>query len=149
MAMLTDVRRRLTPRGQRALDQERARRVDMVMQLVERLVYDLGLLISGADVDLAAYVERTAAERVHRAVAPALTGMGAIQPDFGDFAQVTVEGDILGDTDPVRATVEFNDRSVRVNSSGAVILRLRRQIRLLLLLDPTLVVVRDLRVEVL
>lgn len=146
--MLSAGRARLRLRGAAAADEERAARIDLVMQLVGRLVYDLGLLISGSSVALDAYVDRLAVERLNDAVAPALAADdGAIRPDFGEFAQVTIDGDILDATAAVRATVEFDDRSVRVNAAGAVVSRLRRRVRLMLLLEPALTSVNDVRVE--
>ena len=43
-----------------------------MLALVERFVYDLGLLIAGEPVDLTDYVDAASAARLHEAVRPAL-----------------------------------------------------------------------------
>ncbi len=95
------------------LDAKRAERVTRVLELVERFVYDLGLLISGEEVELGAYVDAGCADRLRTALRPALVAGTVTRPDFGEYAQVCIEGDVLDLSVPVRTVVEFDDRSTR------------------------------------
>jgi hypothetical protein len=117
------------------------------MRLVERFVYDLGLLIGGQVGDLDGYVAAGVRARLRSALGPALTG-GATRPDFGEYAQVRIEGDLLDLSEAVRAVVEFDDRSTRADGHGAVVTRSRRRVQLELLLDPAVAMVLDYRVEI-
>jgi hypothetical protein len=134
--------------GRRDLDTRRGQRVTRVLELVERFVYDLGLLISGEQVDLGAYVDATVAERLRAAVRPALEAGAVTRPDFGEYAQVRIEGDVLDLSLPVTTVVEFDDRSTRLHEGDAAPLQVRRRVRLQLLLDASLCRVLDHRVEV-
>ncbi|MGH7722841.1 MAG: hypothetical protein ACRENL_08440 [Candidatus Dormibacteria bacterium] len=128
-------------------DARRSRRVAAVLQLVERFVYDLGLLIGGRAVDLDTYVEPVAATRLRDALEPALAAGAVTQPDFGEYAQVRVEGDLLNLAEPVRAVVEFDDRSTRLDGTGGAMVRLRRRVRLQLVIDPAVTMILDHRLE--
>jgi len=129
------------------LDARRAQRVTRVLELVERFVYDLGLLIAGDPVDLDGYVEATSARRLGDAVRPALVGGAPTRPDFGEYAQVRIEGDLLDQSAPVRTVVEFDDRSRLVGETGSTPVHARRRVRLHLLLDPGISRVLDHRIE--
>lgn len=134
--------------GHRDADDERGRRSALVMEIVDRFVFDLGLLVSGSTVDLDGYVAPGPASRLRDAAQPGLGGTLTTQPDFGEYAQVRIEGDLLDVTAPVRAVVEFEDRSTRVDHQGRAVARIRRRVRLLLLLDPGIARVIDHRVEI-
>ncbi len=129
-------------------DARREQRVALVLPLVEQFVYDIGRLIAGHDVHLRAYVAEPAAARLRHALKPLQREEGSIRPEFGEYAQLRIEGDLLNTSAPVRCLVEFEDRSVRLDSSGAAVRRSRRRIRLLLILDPTISTVVDHRLEV-
>jgi len=139
---------RLRRPGGRNADAERSRRTAAVSELVERFVYDLGLLIAGRDTDLDAYVEPATARRMRDAVQPGLRGELSTQPHFGDYAQMRIEDDLLDMARPWRAEVEFQDRSVQVARAGRTVARRRRRIRLVLLIDPTLTRVIDHRLDI-
>jgi len=128
-------------------DARRSSRVTEVLQLVERFVYDLGLLIAGRAVDLDAYVDAAVATRLHAALAPARTSGAVIHPDFGEYAQVVIEGNLLDLSQPVQAIVEFDDRSTWSDREGGVVRRSRRRVRLRLTLDPAVTTVLDHRIE--
>lgn len=143
-----NLRRVLNTRGAvRDADARRSRRVGEVMRLLERFVYDLGLLIGGHAGDLDAYVEPGVRARLRSALTPIDTG-GTTRPDFGEYAQVRIEGDLLDLSESVRAVVEFDDRSTRADGRGEVVTRWRRRVRLELLLDPAVATVLDFRIEI-
>ena len=125
----------------------RAARVTQVLALVDRFVYDLGRLIAGETVDLAEYVDAACVERLRGAVQPALRAGTATRPDFGEYAQVRIEGDLLDVSHPVLTVVEFEDRSTRLDADGFAAVHLRRRVRLRLLLDNSLSRVIDHRIE--
>jgi hypothetical protein len=131
------------------LDSRRAQRVALVLELVERFVYDLGLVIAGEPVDLAGYVEAVPAARLCEAVRPALSSGVRTRPDFGEYAQVRIEGDILETSVPMVVIVEFDDRSTRLDDEGFAAFQSRRRVRLHLLLDGAAARVLDHRIEVL
>ncbi|MDQ6848169.1 MAG: hypothetical protein M3019_11420 [Candidatus Dormibacteraeota bacterium] len=116
-----------------------------VLELVERFVYDLGRLIAGEQVDLDGYVDANSARRLSDAVRPALVAGTATRPDFGEYAEVRIEGDLLNQSVPVRTDVEFDDRSKLLGGSAP--LHARRRVRLQLLLDPGISRVLDHRIE--
>jgi len=126
----------------------RSRRVAEVSQLVERFVYDLGLIIAGRVVHLEHYVEAAVARRLRDALEPALAAGAVTRPDFGEYAQLRIEGDLLDLSESVRTVVEFDDRSTRSDGRGEVMARSRRRVRLHLLIDPAITTVLDHRVEI-
>lgn len=117
------------------------------MAIVERFVFDLGVLASGHTADIDEYVEPSIAARLRRAMQPGLHGRLTTRPDFGEYAQVRIDGDLLDSTAQVRTVVEFDDRSTRVDREGRAVLRCRRRVRLLLLLDPAITRILDQRLE--
>jgi hypothetical protein len=70
------------------------------------------------------------------------------RPAFGEYAPVRIEGDLLDPATPVRAIVEFEDRSSRVDGQGRALAGPRRRVRVLLLPDAALTRVVDYRIEV-
>jgi hypothetical protein len=144
---VTALRGRLGRRTRLDLDAERQQRVTRVLALAERFVYDLGLVIAGEQVDLSEYVEPGSADRLHDAVRPALEAGAVVSPDFGEYAQVRIHGDVLDSSIPAWTTVEFDDRSTRLDgvSSSA---HGRRRVRVQLLLDADISRVQDYRIEV-
>jgi hypothetical protein len=132
----------------RRADDARSRRVAGVLAVVERFVYDLGLLSAGDSVDLESYVDGPAAERLRHALRPAAGAEVSTRPDYGEYAQVRIEGDLLDPDGPVLTVVELDDRSTRVDANGNAVLRLRRRLRLLLVLDPASFRVLDHRLEI-
>lgn len=145
---MKSVRQLLSMSGRRSEDDERDRRTTMVMSLIDRFVFDLGLLAAGQDADIESYVAAEVAARVRTAIRPALDCGLSTRPDFGDYAQVRIEGDLLDIAGPVRAVVEFDDRSVRVDPQGRTVSRMRRRVRILMLLDAAITRVVDQRLEI-
>ena len=110
-------------------------------------MYDLGLLIAGEQVPMTEYVEAASAERLREAVRPALEAGSKTRPDFGEYAQVRIEGDLLDLSVPVWTVVEFDDRSTRLDAAGLATSHARRRVRLQLLLDGAVSRVLDHRIE--
>ena len=129
------------------LDAARAQRVAKILELAQRFVYDLGLLIAGEQVDLSDYVASGSADRLRDALRPALVAGAMTSPDFGEYAQVLIQGDVLDTSIPVRTIVEFDDRSTRRDGLDAPV-HARRRVRVRLLLDADVGRVLDHRIEV-
>ncbi|MFI5312821.1 MAG: hypothetical protein ACHQ06_01500 [Candidatus Dormibacteria bacterium] len=132
----------------RSDDDERDRRTTLVMGLLDRFVFDLGLLAAGCDADIESYVAPGAAQRLRAAMRPGLAAGLTTRPDFGEYAQVRIEGDLLDSGATVRAVVEFDDRSVRVDVQGRTVSRIRRRVRILVLFDAAVTRVVDHRLEI-
>ncbi len=129
-------------------DDDRDRRTTLVMSLVDRFVFDLGLLAAGQEADIESYVAADMAARLRTAMRPGLTTGLTTRPDFGEYAQVRIEGDILDTGPTVRTVVEFDDQSIRVDARGRTVTRLRRRVRILLLFDPAITRVIEYRLEI-
>lgn len=118
------------------------------MRLVDRFVFDLGLLAAGREPDIETYVAADIAARLRTAMRPGLAAGLTTRPNFGEYAQVRIEGDILDTDAAVRTVVEFDDQSIRVDAQGRTVTRLRRHVRLLLLFDPAITRVIEHRLEI-
>jgi hypothetical protein len=116
--------------------------------VVEQFVYDLGLLIAGTSVDLERYVDAASAARLRAALGSETSSVPTTRPEFGDYAQVCIEGDLLESDQVIRVVAEFDDRSTRMDARGRTVSRSRRRIRLRLLINPPATRVLDYRVEV-
>jgi hypothetical protein len=128
-------------------DALRERRVALALELIERFVYDLGLLIGGHRVELDDYVAPATVSRLHDALQPLQSAGSIVRVEFGEYAQVRIEGNVLEHAAPLKSVVEFEDRSARIDEDGNPIVCARRRIRLCLVLDPQLARVLDHRVE--
>jgi hypothetical protein len=140
----TRVRGRLS-RGD--ADARRTQRVGDVLRLVERFVYDLGMLLAGNTADLEPYVEATVAARLRTTLQRVQRSGRAMRPDFGDYAEVRISGDVLNLAQPVQVAVEFDDRSTWSASPVEAAIRARRRVRLELVFDAAITTVLDHRVE--
>jgi hypothetical protein len=80
-------------------------------------------------------------------VRPALEAGSRTRPDFGEYAQVRIEGDLLDLAVPVWTVVEFDDRSTQLDEAGMATSHARRRVRLQLLLDGAVSRVLDHRIE--
>jgi hypothetical protein len=70
-----------------------------------------------------------------------------MRPDFGDYAEVRISGDVLNLAQPVQVAVEFDDRSTWSASPVEAAIRARRRVRLELVFDAAITTVLDHRVE--
>ncbi len=117
-----------------------------------RALPDLGFALSlgvigGHPVDLDEYVAPTTVSRLQGALRPLRSAGSILRVEFGEYAEVRIEGDVLDRTSPLRSVVEFEDRSVRIDEDGRPVVRARRRIRLSLVLDPEVTRVLDHRLE--
>lgn len=135
--------RKKTDLGGPTQDEVRERRLDAVKQLAERFTYDLGLLIAGHPVRLEDYVEPGAAQRLRASIEPFLATGDAMRPNFGEYGELRVEGNLLADTAPIYAHVEFDDQSVRETANGDLIPMGKRRMLLSLVIDPSATRVHD------
>lgn len=128
-------------------DELRDRRLESVTRLAERLVYDLGLLMAGHAAPLEEYVATAVADRLRASLAPFLATGDAMRPNFGEYGELRIQGDLLAAARALSVDVEFNDQSVRETRDGELVPAERRRIRLTLSLDPNLHRVTDLRLR--
>jgi hypothetical protein len=119
------------------LDDLREQRLDDIKALAERFTYDLGLLMAGHDVNFEEYVNPPVAARLRASMEPFLATGDAMRPNFGEYGDLRVEGDLAGGRDPVMAYVEFEDQSIRETAGGDLIPVPRHRMNLTLTIDPT------------
>lgn len=124
-----------------------AERLDIIKELAERFTYDLGLLIAGHDTALADYVDGRAAARLQEGVEPFLASGEAMRPDFGEYAELRILGD-LSSASLVESVVEFEDRSVRETVDGRLLSTAARRLQLTLMVDLAAKRVLDYRLRV-
>ena len=124
-------------------DDVREQRLEDIKKLAERFTYDLGLLIAGHPVELEAYVAPGPAQRLRASLEPFLASGDAMRPNFGEYGELRVEGDLLNLDDPIRAHVEFDDQSVRETAKGELIPIPRRRMLLTLIIDRNCRSVQD------
>ena len=117
-------------------DEIREQRLEAVKQLAERFTYDLGLLIAGHQVNFDAYVAPDASARLRASVEPFLASGDAMRPNFGEYGELRVEGNLLDMSMPIHAYVEFDDQSVRETSAGELIAMGKRRMQLTLVIRP-------------
>jgi hypothetical protein len=119
----------------------REQRLDRIRDAVEQFTYDLGLLIAGHDAPSeSSHRELTA--KLQRQLGPFLDAGHAMRPDFGAFGDLRIEGDLLQSSQPVLATLEFDDRCARETADGLVVPARGRRLRatLQIAVDPVHIV---------
>jgi len=119
------------------LDDIREQRLDDIKALAERFTYDLGLLIAGHEVNFEEYVNPPVADRLRAGMEPFLATGDAMRPNFGEYGDLRVEGNLVNATRPIMAFVEFEDQSIRETANGELIPIPRRRMSLTLTIDPT------------
>jgi len=128
---------------ERRLEQDRARerRLELVIGLVDRLIYDIARMCAGHAVVMDDYVLPAVSRRLSDAVRPFLERGRVLHPDFGTHAELRVEGDLLQSMRPVLATVEFDDASAMEDFGGELRVVPNRRITMhaLISLDHSLV----------
>ena len=70
-----------------------------------------------------------------------------MRPNFADYAEVRIAGDVLDLAEPVRAVVEFDDRSSWSAGPEHPAVRARRRVRIELLFDAAITTILDHRIE--
>lgn len=123
----------------------REARIAELLELAERFVYDVGLLLAGDRAGIDAYVAPGSVARL-RTTLGALGVASRLQPEFAEHALVTVTGDVLDRSAPLRCSVEFEDRSAWLDGDITAP-RPRRRVRVRMLVDPATIRVLDHRVE--
>jgi hypothetical protein len=115
----------------------REQRIDGIRDAVDGFTYTLGLLIAGHDAQAAGADERLTAQ-LKRDLRPFLDGGDAMRPDFGAFGDLRIEGELLQPSQPVLATLEFDDRSARETAQGRIVPARGRRLclRMHVALDP-------------
>ncbi len=118
-------------------DEIREQRLDQIRQLAERFTYDLALLIAGHPVELESYVTAQAAARLRGSLEPFLASGDAMRPNFGEYGELRVEGNLLAFDRPIHAHIEFDDQSVRETAEGEFVSTGKRRMLLTLIIDPS------------
>ena len=130
-------RKKTDQEGGPSPDEIREARLDQIKQLAERFTYDLALLIAGHPVELEAYVAPGPAQRLRQSLEPFLSTGDAMRPNFGEYGELRVEGNLLNSSAPVHAFVEFDDQSVRETAQGDLVPTGRRRMLLSMVIDPS------------
>lgn len=117
-------------------DEVREQRLDQIKQLAERFTYDLALLIAGHPVELESYVAAQPAARLRASLEPFLASGDAMRPNFGEYGELRIEGNLLAYDRPVQAYIEFDDQSVRETADGELVATGKRRMLLTLVIDP-------------
>ncbi len=115
--------------GLESLDDHRRRATAAINFLVEDLVYDYGLMLTGQTPDLA-YVTPAVVTALRQSVAPILRSGQQLRPDFGSNVQVIIDWNLDDITRPVTAEATFVDRSTRVSGDGMGVQVAPRRVRL-------------------
>ena len=131
------------PSGGPSADEIREQRLEDIKALAERFTYDLGLLIAGHAVELEAYVAANPAARLRASLEPFLASGDAMRPNFGEYGELRIEGNLLSVDTPIHAHVEFEDQSVRETVTGDLVPLPRRRMLLSLVIDPSCRNIRD------
>jgi hypothetical protein len=105
-------------------------RLAMVSSTVEAFAFDLGLMIAGCAPSFRESATEAVAERLHASLTPFLDSGDRMRPDFGAFGELRIDGDLIAPDPMVRATLEFEDRSMRESADGRLIGSIRRRIRI-------------------
>ena len=124
-------------------DELRERRLGEIKQIAESFTYDLGLLIAGHEVDFERYLAPHAVARLRAAVEPFLASGDAMRPNFGEYGELRIEGNLLDSDAPVVAHIEFDDQSVRETADGDLLTMPKRRIHVMLVLDIEYGVISD------
>ncbi len=117
-------------------DDLREQRLEDVRTVAERFIFDLGRLIAGHETDFHEYVVPSLAATLVSSVEPFLETGDAMRPNFGDYGEMRVEGNLLDPRVPISAQIEFTDQSVRESAGGDLIPTPRRRMVLTMTIDP-------------
>ena len=109
----------------------REERLDRIRDAVEQFTFELGLLIAGHEVGDDSS-DRAVLLQLERELQPFLDAGDVMRPDFGTFGDLRIEGELLEPTEPVLATLEFDDRCARETAHGRVIPARGRRLRMTL-----------------
>jgi hypothetical protein len=88
------------------------------------------MMMAGQSPDFGSVVAPLLSERVSSALAPYRDSGELMRPDFGAYAELRVDGDLLDVDRHVKAVLEFEDRSMRETLDGRLLPVPRRRVRL-------------------
>jgi hypothetical protein len=114
----------------RSQDELREQRLERIKDAVEQFTFGLGLIMAGQLPDFSGVVAADLCKRVHSALAPFRDGGELMRPDFGAYAELRVDGDLLDIEQNVKAVLEFEDRSMRETHDGRLLPVPRRRVRI-------------------
>lgn len=124
-------------------DELREQRLERIKDAVEQFTFGLGLIMAGQPPDFSGVVAADLCERVHSALAPFRDSGELMRPDFGAYAELRVDGDLLDIEHNVKAVLEFEDRSMRETRDGRLLPVPRRRVRITMSLRLEPCVVED------
>ena len=125
---MTRGRRSRKGHGHEEADEIRERRLTECRTTVEDFLFGLGRLMAGHEPHLEGCATRSLVYRIRAALEPFLGSGSALRPDFGGHGELRVDGDLLDASTPLRAWVEFDDRSM-LQAGDRVLPVPRRRIR--------------------
>ena len=129
MKLLQSIAHKGTSRD-RAQDELREQRLEQIKDAVEQFTFGLGLIMAGHPPDFGGAVAADLSERVHAALSPFRDSGELMRPDFGAYAELRVDGDLLDVQQSVKAVLEFEDRSMRESHNGRLLPVPRRRVRI-------------------
>jgi hypothetical protein len=127
----------------RSQDELREQRLERIKDAVEQFTFGLGLIMAGQPPDFSGVVAPGLCERVHSALAPFRDSGELMRPDFGAYAELRVDGDLLDIEHNVKAVLEFEDRSMCETHDGRLLPVPRRRVRITMSLRLEPCVVED------
>jgi hypothetical protein len=114
----------------RSHDELREQRLESIKVAVEQFTYGLGMMMAGQSPEFGGVVAPLLSDRIYSALAPFRDSGELMRPDFGAYAELRVDGDLLDVERHVKAVLEFDDRSMRETFDGRLLPVPRRRVRL-------------------
>jgi hypothetical protein len=111
-------------------DDLREQHLESIKVAVEEFTFGLGMMMAGQASDFGGVVAAHLSDRVYSALAPFRDSGELMRPDFGAYAELRVDGDLLDVERHVKAVLEFEDRSMRETFDGRLLPVPRRRVRL-------------------
>jgi len=127
----------------RSQDELRELRLGSIKESVEQFTFGLGMMMAGQPPDFGDVVAAELAARLHAALAPFRDSGELMRPDFGAYAELRVDGDLLDVEQLAKAVLEFEDRSMRETYDGRLLPAPRRRVRLTMTIRLEPCVVED------
>ncbi len=114
-------------------------------ELVENVIFDLGRLMAGESPDLK-YCAPQVVQYFSGLLAPSRQRNEWFTPQFGGTVDVSLSRNASRPNDPVVATVQINDQSIRHLPNGESVAPPQRKVSLTLVIDEHLATIVDARV---
>ncbi|MBV8444862.1 MAG: hypothetical protein JOZ92_02980 [Candidatus Dormibacteraeota bacterium] len=116
------------PHERRRADERRRDHVLGVLRdTVSAFTVDVARLMAGHQPDLLRTTSPEVAELLTRSTNALVASTARVSPDFGQFAELRVEGDLLNDPS-VRCVVRLQDRSELIGADGSRLRRFHRTV---------------------